>query len=105
MKAVVCTLAELGDAIVLAPERYLAVHEAGEGLPIGDLVRERVERASPRELARAIVVDTTHAKDGLLDLASAARMAGPAKSLKKRARPGDLIVSRLRPYLRQIALV
>ena len=105
MKSVVRTLAELGEGLVLAPERHLATDDAGEGAPLGDLVVERNERVGPADLANAIVVDTTHAKDGVLDLAGATRDAPPAKSLKKRARAGDLIVSRLRPYLRQVALV
>lgn len=102
-RSVVRTLEELGDGIVLAPERHLV--KAGEGVALADLVVERSERFDPKRLARAIVVDTTHAKDGLLDLASAQRAASTPKSAKKLAQPGDLIVSRLRPYLRQVALV
>jgi hypothetical protein len=51
------------------------------------------------------VSKTTHAKDGLHDVAAAMRTGTPPASAKKRVRAGDLLVSRLRPYLRQIALV
>lgn len=103
MKSAVRSLAELGDDVVLAPERWVSLAGAGEGVPLGELVVERRERVD--ELDRAIVLDTTHARDGLLDLPGALRAAPSAKSAKKRALAGDLVVSRLRPYLRQIALV
>lgn len=98
MKAIIKTLGELGSELVLAPERWLV---GGKGIPLGDLVTVRRERAEPS----AVVVDTTHARDGVLDLPAALRAGDVAKSSKQRALPGDLIVSRLRPYLRQIAFV
>jgi hypothetical protein len=105
VKAAVRSLAELGAELVLAPERHLASALAGEGVPLGELVVERSERAVPSDLARPLVLDTTHAKDGVLDVRGALRDGASGKSAKKVARPGDLVVSRLRPYLRQIALV
>jgi len=103
MKSTVRSLHELGEDVVLAPERWVAVSGVGEGVPLGELVVERRERADL--LDGAVVLDTTHARDGVLDIASAVRAAPSAKSAKKRALAGDLVVSRLRPYLRQIALV
>jgi len=107
-RAVVKALADLGDDVALAPERHhaagLLAGKDGAADPLGAIVEERGERVIDRALAGAIVLDTTHAKDGLVDVAAAAR-AGAASSAKKRAREGDLLVSRLRPYLRQIALV
>jgi hypothetical protein len=102
MKLTIRTLAELGDDVVLAPERWVAGADVGEGIPLGELVVERRDRAAAEE---AVVLDTTHARDGLLDLPAALRAAPTAKSAKKSALAGDLVVSRLRPYLRQIALV
>ncbi|MBX3211761.1 MAG: hypothetical protein KF850_06990 [Labilithrix sp.] len=103
MKLAVRALAELGPDVVLAPERWVAAAGAGEGTPLDEFVVERRERADAIE--RAVVLDTTHARDGLLDIPAAVRAAPAAKSAKKTARAGDLVVSRLRPYLRQIALV
>jgi hypothetical protein len=100
MKTGIRALGDLGHDLVLAPERWLAI-ETGRGVPIGDLVVERRERAEPE----TVVLDTTHARDGVFDLASALRADADAKSTKKCARAGDLVVSRLRPYLRQIAFV
>jgi hypothetical protein len=105
VKSTVRTLGELGLGLVLAPERHLSSSRATSGVPLGELVTERGERALPPELARAMILDTTHAKDGVIDVRSAARDGAGARSAKKRARAGDLLVSRLRPYLRQIALV
>jgi hypothetical protein len=107
MRSTVRTLSTLSAGLVLAPERYLAAEAgAADGTPLGSFVVERAERAPIAELDGAIVLDTTHAKDGLVDVGAALRTAGARpKSAKKLACPGDLLVSRLRPYLRQIALV
>ncbi|HEY8076080.1 MAG TPA: hypothetical protein VIF62_18265 [Labilithrix sp.] len=105
MRTCVRSLGELGEDLVFAPERHVTLALAGDGVPLGDLVVERRERVLPSELARAIVIDTTHARDGVLDVAAALRDRAEGKSQKKRALVGDLLVSRLRPYLRQIALV
>jgi hypothetical protein len=109
VKVAVRTLAELEPDFVLAPERHIvaagAAHAAASiaGVPLGELVVERRERVDPGE--GAVVLDTSHARDGLLDVAGALRDGAGGKSAKKRAVAGDLVVSRLRPYLRQIALV
>jgi len=111
VKVAVRTLAELAPDYVLAPERHVvaagAAHAAASvaGVPLGDLVVERRERVDPMSAEGAIVLDTSHARDGILDVAGALRDGGGGKSAKKRALEGDLVVSRLRPYLRQIALV
>jgi type I restriction enzyme M protein len=104
-RTIVRTLAELGDAVTLAPERHRVASSGGaEGVPLGALVTERADRVLGPALGRAVVFDTTHAKDGLLDVRSAERAASPPSSPKKLVGAGDLLVSRLRPYLRQIAL-
>ena len=120
MKVAVRTLADLAPDYVLAPERHVLAGGAaasGDGIPLGELVVERRERIDPgvtsapaRSAARAgsgdaVVLDTSHARDGVLDVAGALRDGAGGKSAKKRAEAGDLVVSRLRPYLRQIALV
>jgi hypothetical protein len=103
---VVRTLGDLGDAVTLAPERHLATRlVSGDGEPLSSLVSVRSERIEGDDLARAVVFDTTHAREGLLDVRAALRVTEAPSSAKKRVRPGDLLVSRLRPYLRQIALV
>jgi len=108
VKLAVRTLAELAPDFVLAPERHVLAARAARGsggVPLGDLVVERRERIVPNGPETAVVLDTSHARDGILDVAGALRDGAGAKSAKKRAASGDLVVSRLRPYLRQIALV
>jgi hypothetical protein len=109
VKVAVRTLAELAPDYVLAPERHVLAAGAatsGDGVPLGELVVERRERIDPNaDDADAVVLDTSHARDGILDVACALRDGAGGKSAKKRAVAGDLVVSRLRPYLRQIALV
>lgn len=108
MKLAVRTLAELEPDFVLAPERHVLAARAaagGDGVPLGELVVERSDRIVAGAADHAVVLDTSHARDGLLDVAGALRDGAGSKSTKKRALPGDLVVSRLRPYLRQIAFV
>jgi hypothetical protein len=101
-RIVVRALADLGEGLAFAPERHVAARIGGErGVPLTSLVTERLERVAVRALAHAVVLDTTHARDGVLDV-RAASAAKSAESTKKRVREGDLLVSRLRPYLRQI---
>lgn len=100
MKSVIRTLVDLGPEFVLAPERFLAEAGAGEGMPLGELVTLRQEQAPS-----GVVLDTTHAQDGVLDVTTALRTPSSAKSTKRAVKAGDVIVSRLRPYLRQIAFV
>jgi type I restriction enzyme M protein len=99
-------LAELGPGVTFAPERHLATRLlGGDGVPLSSLVAERAERVVPGELEGSVVFDTTHAREGLLDVRAALRASEAPSSAKKLVRPGDLLVSRLRPYLRQIAFV
>lgn len=101
-------VADLGAELVFAPERHLVALEhrssRGGGVPLSELVVERRERVDPGHPG-AIVCDTSHARDGVLDLPSAQRDGAGARSAKKAAHLGDLLVSRLRTCLRQIALV
>jgi hypothetical protein len=106
MKFAIRTLGELGPDLVLAPERHVLAARAGEasGITLGELVVERRERIDV-EHRKAVVLDTTHARDGVLDVAGALRDVAGTRSAKKGVREGDVVISRLRPYLRQLALV
>jgi hypothetical protein len=108
VKVAVRSLGELGPDYALAPERHVLL--AGEsqdpgGVPLGDLVVERGARIVASATGAAVVLDTSHARDGVLDVAGALRDGAGGKSAKKGALAGDVVVSRLRPYLRQVALV
>jgi hypothetical protein len=108
VKIAIRTIADLAPDFVLAPERHVLAAQAargGDGVPLGELVVERLERIVASATSDALVLDTTHARDGILDVAGARRDSAGGKSSKKRALPGDVVISRLRPYLRQVALV
>jgi hypothetical protein len=100
----------LAAPAVLAPERYdprrrLAPGRT-DGVPLGELVAfvRRVVPPGP-ELGRCLVLDTSDAREGVI-IARKPPVDGTALgSAKKVIEPGDVIVSRLRPYLRQVALV
>jgi hypothetical protein len=106
VKIAIRTAGELGRDLVMAPERWVSAIDGDEGTSLGELVEER--RVRVEAAPGSLVLDTTHARDGWLDIPSAMRateLAKSAKSAKKAAFEGDLIVSRLRPYLRQVALI
>ncbi len=103
-------VADLGPALALAPERFdprrrIATRAT---MRLGDLAELAGEVCAPAALPpelSALVLDTTHAREGVV-LAWHALVAPAAiGSAKRRLEPGDVIVSRLRPYLRQIAYV
>ena len=110
-QAAVRSATALDAGWVLAPERYDPRLAAGaDGAPLGELVevvREHVSPAGGSDGRSFLVLDTGDAQEGLL-LPPAGRAPVPASGLgsaKKAARAGDVLISRLRPYLRQVALV
>lgn len=110
MKHAIRTLTDLGPDLALAPERHVLASTAStDGVALEELVVERRERIDPfakdEAIVAPLVLDTSHARDGVLDVAGALRDGAGTRSAKKRAVPGDVVVSRLRPYLRQVAFV
>lgn len=104
------TIAELGPDLVLAPEHYDPRRhvQAAATRCLGDLVEiaaESVDAASFARDARVLILDTTHAFEGFVLFRHEPTVAGEIGSAKRRLMPGDVIVSRLRPYLRQVAFV
>jgi hypothetical protein len=102
------TVGELADGLVLAAERYdprRSVPSAA-GRALGELVHFAVDTA--RGLAPdtpVLVLDTTHAADGFVIPPPAGARAGSVSGTRRRLRAGDVLLSRLRPYLRQVAFV
>ncbi len=108
---------ELGPGWSLAPERHGEAPAGARGkrasgpgmtVPLGSLVTLVTEPVSPPTAGSAPrsmrVLDTGDALEGFVR-AVAIDPAPSFRSMKKRLRPGDVIVSRLRPYLRQVGLV
>jgi len=109
-------VSDLGDDLCLAPERFdprrtvaVTAPSTGNGArrlaDLVDVLTDNVQAAAYDATARVLVLDTTHAWDGFV-LARHAPVA-PAElgSAKRALAPGDVIISRLRPYLRQVAFV
>src|SRR6185437_14443742 len=105
---------KLGPAAILSPERYNPRRRSlseNDGDLAGVLLRDVVKLARESVVpARAsgryfLVLDTSDAREGVLTCRKEP-VAGPdLGSQKKVARPGDVVISRLRPYLRQVALI
>ncbi len=102
-------LGDLGEALVLAPERYhprRSVAIASQRC-LADLVDVLTPNASASSLADkpVLVLDTSHAYEGFVICRHDPVPATAMGSAKRRIQPGDVIISRLRPYLRQVAFV
>jgi hypothetical protein len=95
------TLGELGSNVTLAPERYRNVASEARGVLLSELAVEVRRRVRAGE--RAIILDTTHVKEGVVELPRAG--TGSTRGAKTRVPVGAVLISRLRPYLRQVALV
>lgn len=98
---------ETGTDYSLSPEHWLA-NETASQLTGGTLLREIVHSVTktqvPLEDAR-FVLDTGNAREGLLDITILGDAVSGRTSAKKVAQDGDVIVSRLRPYLRQVTFI
>ena len=100
------TVDALDDYYTLAPERWdprRLVENTGPTL--AEFFQAATDRISPtRVRLDALVLDCGHAFEGAI-LVKGGKPNRNAKSTKTSLRPGDVIVSRLRPYLRQVALI
>lgn len=107
---------ELGDELVLAPERYdprrasLSNARGGEAcMSLGSFVQNWRGLVTPgRATAGALkylVLDTSDVREGFVVCRKEALAPDKLGSVKKSVEAGDVIISRLRPYLRQVALV
>ena len=96
----------LDDALTLAPERWdprRIVEE--DGPKLGEFFQSITVRISPKNLpSTALVLDCGHEFEGTI-LFKGGQANPNKKSIKTELQPGDVIISRLRPYLRQVAFV
>ena len=102
------SLRELDAELALAPERYDPRRMlSNDGVPLGQLVtsvREVVNPAKHDEVD-VLVLDTGDADRGLIIPHNAVVTVSRIRSLKKVVQAGDVVISRLRSYLRQVALI
>lgn len=101
---------DLGDACVLAPERFDPRRRMAVGATtcLADIAEVITENVSVRSFASehaVLVLDTTHAYEGFVVFRHDPVGPDQLGSAKRRLLPGDVIISRLRPYLRQVAFI
>ena len=103
---------ELGQELVLAPERYdprrlsLATARDEVGLAdVAEILRVTVDPKVTEEGLHFLVLDTSDAQEGVIVCRKNAVSLMDVGSTKKFVERGCVIISRLRPYLRQVALV
>lgn len=107
---VVRRIDELGEGLVLAPERHDPRRQPSpQSHPrLDSLVSLPYESATGRALSQhpaVLILDTSNAYEGFVVLRHAPGPVGKLGSSKRRVQPGDVLISRLRPYLRQVAYV
>ena len=104
----VLDIARLDEGWVLAPERYDPRRRVADAGPcLGDFVNIRRDQVSGKTagLHRYLVLDTGDAQNGIITTTKAPCVGTEIRSAKKCIHPSQVIISRLRPYLRQIAWV
>lgn len=100
----------LDVGLILTPERYDPRRDVGKHSghflsDVAEIISEQKSVGKFDTKDRFIVLDTTHAKEGLILFAGPPCDHEGINSSKKIIQPGDVIISRLRPYLRQVAYV
>lgn len=103
---VVRTIEQLDPGLVLTPERYnpkRRINTNGEQsfYKLSEFATLANDQVTAREAGSHLVLNTSDALGGCINIPHEATLK--LSSSKKRIRKGDVIISRLRPYLKQIA--
>lgn len=101
---------DLDSGLILAPERYDPARNSlgWSGKTVADvahLVSAQVNGKTADPSARYLVLDTGDAREGIVVTRKEPTGASDIRSPKKAVEPGDVIISRLRPYLKQVAII
>ena len=103
---------ELEKELVLAPERYdprrSSLSRTIESTQLGkvaEILRMTVSPKADEGTSRFLVLDTSDAQEGVVVCRKSVVALQDVGSTKKSVKKGCVIISRLRPYLRQVALV
>ncbi|KQA16689.1 hypothetical protein [Vibrio metoecus] len=105
----VITVNALDQGYILTPERYTtsSMRPKEDSILLRDLCEIKRETLSPKKAIHSVpylVLDTGDVKDGFIRLKEVVN-ASEIGSTKKVAKIGDIIISRLRPYLRQVGYI
>ena len=106
----VLDISRLDYGSVLVPERYdprrRYTEESGPRLSeMVNLVREQISAKTADPTRQYIVLATGDAYNGVIKTTKAPSNSSDIGSAKNRIRPGQVIISRLRPYLKQVAWI
>ena len=100
----------LASPLILSPERYdprrklqVSKEKTVELGTIAISVRKMIKPSD--ELGKCLVIDTSDAREGVIISRKQAISGNEVGSAKKSVLSGDVIISRLRPYLRQVAFI
>jgi hypothetical protein len=100
----------LASPVILAPERYdprrQIKTQENEAVELGEIVisvKKMVK--SSVNLGKCFVLDTSDAREGIVIARKQSLLGTEIGSTKKEVKSGDVIISRLRPYLRQVAFI
>ena len=104
---------EFGPGLILAPERFDprrdALADIPQSAPLGSIASSFRKTISPKSGSdpegEYVVLDTSNASEGVLVSCRAPVSKSAIGSTKKEVPVGSVIISRLRPYLRQVAFV
>lgn len=104
------TIFELDPIFILLPERYdprkkQAVLKGTQITRFITVSRETVSIRNADKKYKYLIFDTGDASNGLLFTKRKPVNFNAIGSTKKIIRPGDIIISRLRPYLKQVAWI
>ncbi|WP_025827333.1 restriction endonuclease subunit S domain-containing protein [Acetobacter okinawensis] len=106
---------DIGPMFVLAPERYDPRRDSLKNgtnvktVVLGNIASSVRQTISPlrRDIGknRYVVLDTSDVREGIVIGKKQPLELSALGSAKKRLQPNDVLISRLRPYLRQVAFV
>ncbi|MEI6444471.1 MAG: hypothetical protein WCO29_15395 [Nostocales cyanobacterium ELA583] len=102
--------ARLASPVILAPERYdprrkLDTKES-EVIELGEIIISARKMIQPSaEIGECLVLDTSDVREGIVIGKKRPVVGTEIGSAKKELMTGDVIISRLRPYLRQVAFI
>lgn len=106
----VIDVSRLDDGNVLTPERYdprrRYVDQSSTCLSdIVNFLRDKTSAETADSTQQFLVLATGDARDGIIRPTASPCDGAAIGSTKSRIRPGQVIISRLRPYLRQVAWI
>ena len=106
----IISVTKLDANFVLAPERYDPRRHPAKltRIMLGDVaevVHDMVSPVKADKNKQFLVLDTGEVREGIIRTNKNPVSTSNIGSAKKRVLPGDVIISRLRPYLRQVAYV